>query len=163
HLRLAPKAWAAERDRAADRFVQGRGRPRVPAHPAHNERGNRDRTGGRHRLPPGRRPLAARGLKSLPQGSCRLQAFGDCCFGPSSAHLMVGDAAPTGGAMTQANSRTADHPIDPLFLERWSPRAFTDAPICERDLLTLLEAARWAPSSFNSQPWRFLYARRHTQ
>jgi nitroreductase len=65
--------------------------------------------------------------------------------------------------MTQANSRTADYPIDPLFLERWSPRAFTDAPICERDLLTLLEAARWAPSSFNSQPWRFLYARRHTQ
>jgi len=65
--------------------------------------------------------------------------------------------------MTQANARTADHPIDPLFLERWSPRAFTDAPISERDLLTLLEAARWAPSSFNSQPWRFLYARRHTQ
>jgi nitroreductase len=64
--------------------------------------------------------------------------------------------------MTQVNSRTADHPIDPLFLERWSPRAFTDAPISERDLLTLLEAARWAPSSFNSQPWRFLYARRHT-
>jgi nitroreductase len=65
--------------------------------------------------------------------------------------------------MTQANSRTAHHPIDPLFLERWSPRAFTDAPISERELLTLLEAARWAPSSFNSQPWRFLYARRHTQ
>jgi nitroreductase len=65
--------------------------------------------------------------------------------------------------MTQANSRTADHPIDPLFLERWSPRAFTDAPISERELLMLLEAARWAPSSFNSQPWRFLYARRHTQ
>jgi nitroreductase len=65
--------------------------------------------------------------------------------------------------MTQANSRTADHPIDPPFLERWSPRAFTDAPISERELLMLLEAARWAPSSFNSQPWRFLYARRHTQ
>jgi nitroreductase len=65
--------------------------------------------------------------------------------------------------MTQANSRTANHPIDPLFLERWSPRAFTDAPISERELFTLLEAARWAPSSFNSQPWRFLYARRRTQ
>jgi nitroreductase len=64
--------------------------------------------------------------------------------------------------MTQANSRTAEHPIDPLFLERWSPRAFTDETISERDLLTLLEAARWAPSSFNSQPWRFLYARRDT-
>jgi nitroreductase len=64
--------------------------------------------------------------------------------------------------MTQANSRTADHPIDPLFLERWSPRAFTEETISERDLLMLLEAARWAPSSFNSQPWRFLYARRDT-
>jgi nitroreductase len=64
--------------------------------------------------------------------------------------------------MTQANSRTADHPIDPLFLERWSPRAFADEAISERDLLTLLEAARWAPSSFNLQPWRFLYARRDT-
>src|SRR4029079_11464551 len=56
----------------------------------------------------------------------------------------------------------ADYPIDPMFLERWSPRAFTDEPIAERELLTLLEAARWAPSSFNSQPWRFLYARRDT-
>jgi nitroreductase len=65
--------------------------------------------------------------------------------------------------MTRANSRTADYPIDPLFLERWSPRAFSDAPISETDLLTLLEAARWAPSSFNSQPWRFLYARRNTR
>jgi nitroreductase len=65
--------------------------------------------------------------------------------------------------MTQANSRTADHPIDPLFLERWSPRAFTGEPISDRELLILLEAARWAPSSFNSQPWRFIYARRDTE
>ena len=65
--------------------------------------------------------------------------------------------------MTKANSRTADHPIDSLFLERWSPRAFTSEPISPHDLFTLLEAARWAPSSFNSQPWRFLYARRDTE
>jgi nitroreductase len=65
--------------------------------------------------------------------------------------------------MTTANSRTADHPIDALFLERWSPRAFTGEPIAERDLFTLFEAARWAPSSYNSQPWRFLYARRDTE
>ena len=65
--------------------------------------------------------------------------------------------------MTMANSRAADHPIDPLFLQRWSPRAFTGEPISERELFTLFEAARWAPSSFNSQPWRFLYARRDTE
>ncbi|MBU6449365.1 MAG: nitroreductase family protein [Rhodospirillales bacterium] len=62
--------------------------------------------------------------------------------------------------MTTANSRTADHPIDPIFLERWSPRAFTGEAISEHTLRTMFEAARWAPSSYNSQPWRFLYARR---
>ncbi|WP_234731594.1 nitroreductase family protein [Acidocella facilis] len=59
-----------------------------------------------------------------------------------------------------ANSRTADHPIEPVFLERWSPRAFNGEGISEHDLRTMFEAARWAPSSYNSQPWRFLYARR---
>ncbi len=56
--------------------------------------------------------------------------------------------------------RRADHPIDPLFLERWSPRAFDMADMPEADLLAMFEAARWAPSAFNSQPWRFLYSRR---
>lgn len=65
--------------------------------------------------------------------------------------------------MTMANSRAADHPIDALFLERWSPRAFTAEPISEEALMILFEAARWAPSSYNSQPWRFLYARRGTE
>ncbi len=62
--------------------------------------------------------------------------------------------------MTTANSRTADHPIDQIFLERWSPRAFTGEEISEHTLRTMFEAARWAPSSYNSQPWRFLYTRR---
>jgi nitroreductase len=60
------------------------------------------------------------------------------------------------------NHRTANHDIDPLFLERWSPRAFDGSPISEEDALRLLEAARWAPSSYNMQPWRFVYARRDT-
>jgi nitroreductase len=58
--------------------------------------------------------------------------------------------------------RVSDHPIDRLFLDRWSPRAMSGAPMTEPELLTLFEAARWAPSSGNSQPWRFLYARRDT-
>ena len=57
-------------------------------------------------------------------------------------------------------SRQPDHPIDPLFLERWSPRAFDGSDIPDADLMTLFEAARWAPSAFNSQPWRFLYAKK---
>ena len=64
--------------------------------------------------------------------------------------------------MTMENPRHADYPIDPMFIDRWSPRAFTGDAISELDLLTMLEAARWAPSSYNSQPWRFIYARRDT-
>lgn len=59
-------------------------------------------------------------------------------------------------------SRQTSHPIDPLFTRRWSPRAFTGEEITEPQLLGLIEAARWAPSAFNAQPWRFLYARRDT-
>ena len=59
-----------------------------------------------------------------------------------------------------ANFRTADHEIADIFLERWSPRAFTEEEIPEADLFSMFEAARWAPSSYNSQPWVFIYARR---
>ena len=59
--------------------------------------------------------------------------------------------------------RQADHPIDKLFLDRWSPRAMSGESIPEAQLMTLFEAARWAPSSFNNQPWRILYARRDTE
>ena len=59
-----------------------------------------------------------------------------------------------------SNNRSSDLPIDPIFLDRWSPRAFTDETISVETLNTLFEAAHWAPSAFNSQPWRFLYARR---
>ncbi|HVQ08067.1 MAG TPA: nitroreductase family protein [Allosphingosinicella sp.] len=56
--------------------------------------------------------------------------------------------------------RQADFPIDPLFLDRWSPRAFDGSEVPAADLATMFEAARWAPSAFNSQPWHFLYAKR---
>ncbi|MGH8354219.1 MAG: nitroreductase family protein [Pseudomonas sp.] len=61
-----------------------------------------------------------------------------------------------------ANPRVTEYPIDPQFTQRWSPRAFSGEAIAEETLLSFFEAARWAPSSFNSQPWRFLYARRDT-
>jgi nitroreductase len=64
--------------------------------------------------------------------------------------------------MTSFEGRTADHEIEPLILRRWSPRAFTGEPIPAEDLARIFEAARWAPSSNNAQPWRFLYARRDT-
>ena len=58
------------------------------------------------------------------------------------------------------SQRQADHPVHPLFLDRWSPRAFDGCDLPDADLRTIFEAARWAPSAFNSQPWRFLYAKR---
>jgi nitroreductase len=58
--------------------------------------------------------------------------------------------------------RNPDHTIDPLFYGRWSPRAFTGEEISVDTLMGLFEAARWAPSAMNAQPWRFVYARRGT-
>lgn len=57
-------------------------------------------------------------------------------------------------------NRTTDTALDPLFLHRWSPRAYDGSTIPEADLRTIFDAARWAPSSYNYQPWRFLYATR---
>lgn len=59
--------------------------------------------------------------------------------------------------------RKSDHPIQPLILNRWSPRAMTGEPISDELLMSLFEAARWAPSCYNIQPWRFVYAKRDTQ
>lgn len=56
-------------------------------------------------------------------------------------------------------SRQADHPVDPLFTNRWSPRSFTGEEVPLDVLHTALEAARWAPSASNAQPWRFLISR----
>lgn len=64
--------------------------------------------------------------------------------------------------MTSANSRTSEFDVDPMFLERWSPRAFTGETMPQAVLMSLFEAAHWAPSAFNGQPWRFVYAHRDT-
>lgn len=57
-------------------------------------------------------------------------------------------------------NRQTDTALNPLFLHRWSPRAFDGSVMSAEDLRTIFDAARWAPSSFNYQPWRFLYATR---
>lgn len=59
--------------------------------------------------------------------------------------------------------RKADFPIEPLLLDRWSPRAMSGEEIARQELMRLFEAARWAPSSFNAQQWRALYAFRGTE
>jgi len=59
--------------------------------------------------------------------------------------------------------RRPEYSVDRIFLNRWSPRAMSGEKISRDELMSLFEAARWAPSSYNSQPWRFLYAMRDTE
>ena len=53
------------------------------------------------------------------------------------------------------------HPIHEILQNRWSPRAFSETPIEKEKILSLFEAARWAASALNEQPWRFIYATRN--
>ena len=62
-----------------------------------------------------------------------------------------------------SETRKADYPIDKIFLDRWSPRAMGGKSITDKELMMLFEAARWAPSSSNIQPWRFIYAKKDTE
>ena len=59
-----------------------------------------------------------------------------------------------------SEKRQADHPVEGIFVNRWSPRAMSGEEISREEMLTLFEAARWAPSSMNNQPLRILYATR---
>jgi nitroreductase len=58
--------------------------------------------------------------------------------------------------------RKPEYPVNDIFVNRWSPRAMSGEQIDDATLMLLFEAARWAPSSNNNQPWRFIYARRGT-
>lgn len=58
--------------------------------------------------------------------------------------------------------RKKDHDVSDIFINRWSPRAMSGEEIGKSELMRLFEAGRWAPSSMNNQPWRFLYALRNT-
>ena len=72
---------------------------------------------------------------------------------------LEGEPSPD-GAMTSEKKAVTDSPIHGLLAERWSPYAFDGRPVAEADLRSLFEAARWAPSSYNEQPWRYIVATR---
>ncbi|MDB5058992.1 MAG: nitroreductase [Chloroflexi bacterium] len=57
-----------------------------------------------------------------------------------------------------AKTAKMEHRLHPLIAERWSPRAFSERPVPTEILQSVLEAARWAPSASNQQPWHFLIA-----
>src|SRR5262245_56528100 len=60
--------------------------------------------------------------------------------------------------MNPIKQASPDHPIHELLTRRWSPYAFSDRPVSDDDLRSLFEAARWAASSYNEQPWRYIVA-----
>jgi nitroreductase len=62
-----------------------------------------------------------------------------------------------------SEKRNPNQLVDKLFVDRWSPRAMSGEEIPEQEIMILFEAVRWAPSSFNNQPWRILYARRESE
>jgi nitroreductase len=59
--------------------------------------------------------------------------------------------------------RNSEYAVNPLFLNRWSPRAYSDRKVSDADLYAVLDAAHWAPSSNNDQPWRFIVAKTDEQ
>jgi nitroreductase len=63
-------------------------------------------------------------------------------------------------ASTHPKLAKPDHAILPVIAERWSPYAFDPRPVERQKLLSCLEAARWAPSSYNEQPWTFILTER---
>ena len=60
--------------------------------------------------------------------------------------------------MNRHKQATPAHPVHDLIARRWSPYAFADRPVSDADLRSLFESARWAASSYNEQPWRYIVA-----
>jgi nitroreductase len=64
--------------------------------------------------------------------------------------------------MKTVNNRTTKYTIEDIFLKRYSPIAMSGESITKDELMTLFDAARWAPSASNMQPWKFIYAMQDT-
>ena len=62
-------------------------------------------------------------------------------------------------AIDRTNPRNPSYEVDAIFIDRWSPRSFINGTLTDAEVDALFEAARWAPSCMNEQPWRFWVAR----
>lgn len=60
--------------------------------------------------------------------------------------------------MSSTKRAQTTHKVLDLIKDRWSPRSFSPTPVTEEEVQTILEAASWAPSANNTQPWRYIYA-----
>ena len=108
-----------------------------------------------------RRVLKKAGFLTRPASAATIPevAKGPLCLGTRRS-VGQGRSKQRDEALEEAMEKPADtqYPIHALLRRRWSPRAFDDRFIEPEKLRSLFEAARWAPSSNNEQPWRFLVA-----
>ena len=100
--------------------------------------------------------VLAEGSGNVHLGFLRFGFYTGCRDRPPICH----GRKPGCGGLEMEKPAQTDHPIHTLLAERWSPRGFDDRDVAEDQLASLMEAARWAASCFNEQPWSFLVARR---
>ena len=98
------------------------------------------------------------GRKGRNRHSSQARASGKLRFAPRSDFDLPMITSAT--ASMPAKKASTDYPIQEFLAERWSPYGFADRPVLEADLRSLFEAARWAPSSYNEQPWTYFLATR---
>jgi nitroreductase len=123
--------------------------------------------------PPPRRTPAPSASTPTPSGQMHLfqQLFGIPARAiaiqtEAASNLSVNGVERMAATASEVNELKKAPPVDgviPEILHRWSPRAFTDKEVSAKDLATIFAAVRWAPSSFNEQPWRFLVGRRGSE
>jgi len=73
---------------------------------------------------------------------------------------MSTDTLSSASGLAAVKDARTQQPVHELIATRWSPRAFSGREVTAEQIVALLEAARWAPSSYNEQPWRFIVARK---
>jgi nitroreductase len=76
--------------------------------------------------------------------------------------ISIGNSQDTENSEETQRRRQSSFQINSFIIDRWSPRSMTGGELDEDTIMSLFEAARWAPSSYNNQPWRFIYAKRNT-
>ena len=91
-------------------------------------------------------------------GFMRLLTAEFCRAFPLNALNIHPSLLPAFPGLNAQKQATLDHPIHELIAKRWSPYAFADRAVSDDDLRSLFEAARWAASSYNEQPWSYIVA-----
>jgi nitroreductase len=100
----------------------------------------------------------ARGVKQEGKKDFQLQPSSIGMAGPVNSTPAWRPASQGDFKMSDTKKPSLDHPINPLLANRWSPCAFAERPVSTDDVRSIFEAARWAASSYNEQPWRYIVA-----